>query len=952
MTQAAEQMFTLLSVLIDGKKVTYDELIVQAKNANALLKLSDPDFNAAVAEYQRVNGIAFPPAAIIVDPKGNEEDRDWFDKFLQANPKPVAFERYMSFLKESEHIGTESRKTIRKDIYRTVRQFANPNSINKSISKGLVVGDVQSGKTANYLGLINLAIDAGYRDVILLTGTTEYLREQTQDRTDKGLVGADSTSFLSQGLPLRYEGVGKNTKDYYAITYTNKTVDFTPSNSANLNFLPSDFLTKPRIYVVKKNKSVLDLLNTYLAKDKKSASSALLIIDDECDNASLNTRDPNERTIINDEICQLFDKFKICTYVGYTATPFANIFVLPDDEGPKKFNLFPSNFIVLLDTPDDYFGASKMFQKYDKTAKKGEGSSVIGILDSYEQNFLPTNHKKEYPFTALPQSLKDAIDIFLLGNVVRTLRGDEHSHRSMLVNISRYNSVQEDIANCISDYVHQLLILISQTCKMPFDFFIRDPSMKKLYDLWCTDEYFGRSREKGQPANKEYPFSKIQAGLFDEISKFEVAIVNLLHADQRYNYDAKKEQGARVIVVGGFTLSRGLTLYGLMVSYYNRHATAYDVLLQMGRWFGYRTNYEDLVKIFMTQESLDCYCVARDATEELKNRFRWMAAQNKTPSDFGLAVQESPDSLETSLLITARNKMKTGEDKIMQIIELSGEVVDTSKIEKSFDLAKKNQDAVDSFFAKIRASGISYTHPETSPERIFLSGVSKSLILDFLEEINVSPANNTFDILSLSQFLLKDTHAALDKWDVVVATGDSTDGETTACIDGHSYLPVQRAFSFTESETYVKINSGHNHIVDPGLFRIGLTKKEVEMAKQHAKKERDEQKRKTDGVTSRDYLSIPGRHPLLIVYPVSLKTDADSDCPDQVAAALESEAKKKLKATLNGQCLYGFAMGFPGEAGSIKAIYRINVILQKQLKNITDDSDEDEDLTAEGEKYE
>lgn len=675
LTDKEDSLYRMLAILsLSGKSLGWSELINHTHTLAQMLDLNEDEIKHVITYYEEVNGISKKDSKLLIE--GNNEC--WFANLLESN-KTLYLNRYCKYLLEEKHMSADVVSSIKRDLIRICKNFANPMNpfiVNK---KGLVVGDVQSGKTANYIGIINLAVDIGYKNVVLLTGTTENLRNQTQKRVDSGFIGAKSNTIAKQ---IEYIGVGYEHKSYYAITYTDEDKDFLKNVLDSVKTNETD-LNKPRIFVIKKNKRVLTELKEYLEINGKTRSdSSILIIDDECDYASLNTRTKENRTAINGLIGEFFKLFKTTTYVGYTATPYANIFVDPDDT-PDSIDLFPKDFIVLLEPPANYIGGTKMFAKWNENDFENQQASKypsygphVYLLNETEPNFLPTIHKIDDQPSQIAGSLKKAICSFLIGNCIRTLKGDAFEHRSMLINISRFNDVQESLKYLVEDFVKDMKNAIEQTyMRDDLSKFLNSEITRMIYDVWDkTDVYsekFGEIAEKDVKPNRErFAWIDIQHILYDEIQKFEVTVANYKHKNDRYNYDDKKDVGARVIVIGGFSLSRGLTLEGLMTSYYNRNASAYDVLLQMGRWFGYRPNYEELSMVFMTQGNVDCFRAAISATEELKESFRQMAEENKTPCEFGLAVKQSPETLDTNLLVTARNKCKNATSYKLSLIHI------------------------------------------------------------------------------------------------------------------------------------------------------------------------------------------------------------------------------------------------------------------------------------------
>lgn len=374
------------------------------------------------------------------------------------------------------------------------------------------MGDVQSGKTSNYLALASLACDYGYKLILILAGMTDSLRIQTQERTDEGFVGAVSSSIGED--TIKYIGVGTYGEqgEYFALPLTTDESDFVKISATSGDF------NKPLVLVVKKNKSVLINVKKWLKPGQYGVSSKnIMIIDDECDNASVNTKRDEDPSTINGLIRDIYNNFNCSTYVGYSATPFANIFINPDDDQLGYDDLFPSDFIHRLHaSPESYFGADKVFGNLENQ------SEHLVTLDEEEPLFLPAKHKKDYVYEGLTQSLRTAICNFLICNCIRTHRGDGKKHRSMMVNISAYNVIHEDIKNCIENYVETLRNTISQYDRYPLERFLKSAEMRRIYDIYTKDPFYTKKSDKYpyKSLNEEVPFSEIKNLLFDEISKF------------------------------------------------------------------------------------------------------------------------------------------------------------------------------------------------------------------------------------------------------------------------------------------------------------------------------------------------------------------------------------------------------------------------------------------------
>ena len=852
--------------------------------------------NLVVERYEILIGV-IQPLPVILD---NGDPSEWF---IDLKPT-LNFEysnRYFDYLRRND-FADDTIKVIQQSTEKVLSYCANPKGssyINAQKKRGLVVGDVQSGKTSNYISLINMACDAGYNIVVLLAGMTSSLRQQTQDRIDEGFIGAKSDTL--SGGP-EYIGVGIDSHKYYGIPLTNHTSDFVKYVKQNQNAGSEDYV-KPIVLVVKKNKSILESVSEWLKPGKNNIKkqSNILIIDDEADNASVNTkRDPSEMTAINSAIRKIYNNFPIASYVGYTATPFANIFINPFEVDPSNQDLFPSDFIVLLETPSNYFGFDKAFEKINGEYKH------ISIIDQNDINYLPTNHKKDVYYDGLAEDLKDAILNFYISNVIRTLDGKKTKHRSMLVNISRFNDVQKQIVEKIQEYHDAFKDELEELDMQDDIHYFKSLKLKRLYELYMTEKNYENARKK-------YTWNDVKAQLWNEVKQVNISLINN-SIKSRFSYDDYKNIGARVIIVGGFVLSRGLTLEGLMISYFDRNSVAYDTLMQMCRWFGYRFGYEDLCKIYMTQESLDSFEAVNDAVDNLKDQFRQLANSNKTPKDFGLMVKESPDTLDTALLVTARNKMYSTK-QVYCTLNYSGFAVDTSKIFKNQHLTIHNYNQVKQLFDNLISEGFVI---DNSKNRLFVENISSDVVAKFIKNIKIPFENTKFDQDSISDYILSDNNQ-YKKWDVVVASGASA--ISFELYPGKSVKASERNYDDDnkfDNEDFFRVSGTKNRLFEPSIFAAGLNEFEINQVKKYAKNEMESGRRKSSTPIVLDYLNVQGRKPLLVIYPVVLHGKNNKDTFD----------KAKFK-----NVVYGFAVGFPATEKGIRIKYRANKIKLEQLLN-------------------
>ena len=911
-------LFNVLYHTLQGKKVPYNDVVQKVKQLFPIILpelIASPDHNAIVKNvvdrYVSEVGIqTFDPEFIDLD----REAKYWLYKEKDRISHPF-FDRYKLYLSND---GFEPKviKNIELSCEQILARCANPKTTALTEKKkGLVVGDVQSGKTANYLGLINMAYDYGYRIVVLLAGTTNSLREQTQKRTDSGVIGAKSDSI---GNTIEFLGVGLNTNEHFAVPFTNQVNDFKKFVQKNLNVAIAD-INKPVVLVVKKIKSVLESVAERPQSElseKGLDCRSILIIDDEADNASITTsKDPEKPTTINRCIRDIFNKFPIASYVGYTATPFANIFINPyDDE--SYLDLFPTDFIAQLHAPSTYFGGRLVFPNNDTRSK------YVRLISENEPNFLPVVHDKYIPYPAMADSLKEAINSFVICNVIRTLRGHGLKHRSMMINITRFNDTQALVWERVTEYLEALRNAIEQLSDMPLTLFCKNRYCRALYELYHNDDFFKEIRE-GNPDIGTDPvaWEAIQQGLYEEIKKFIVVVINSRNGQmnnidpsgrkKRFDYDDKKDEGARVIAIGGMVLSRGLTLEGLMTSYYSRNAGAYDTLLQMCRWFGYRPKYMDLCRIYLTQVSIDQFDAVLTATEDLKEQFSEMKLRDKKPIDFGLMIKECPDTLETTLLITSRNKMR-GTQVFERRLNYSGVYADTSKMSKSPTANRQNLDAFNRFCNNVSFSWKTKDGDPTTHRYYMAQNVSQHYIAQLFRDLSIPIENKKFNTNGLAEYI--EDSDKFPYWDVVIANGNSKD--SSLFMEVH---PVERSFHMRSENDLIRIGGSNNRVLDPGLLNAGLWYRDGE------------------ALSAKEYCNHR-EVPILVVFPIDLKCEDE----ENEANAFERVWKSEAKNGLGGNVLLAFACGFPGTDSKTMVKYRANAVMIDQLTAGIDLDDEDE----------
>lgn len=595
--------------------------------------------------------------------EGRERRMPWLKEFKADQRTDWDFwTRYVKYLKKDKHFPDAVIAHLDNLTDEVLDHLFNPQMENVQIDKkGLVVGQVQSGKTANYTGLICKAADAGFNFIIVLAGIHNNLRSQTQTRLDEGFLGFD-TQYVrkyEEGLSQKI-GVGcyKGFKHAIAnsITTSEEKGDFTQgrADSLGINFdTPTPFLL-----VVKKNVSVLKRLYAWLhthAGDGKITTKSLLVIDDEADNASINTNKKEfDPTKINQHIRQIIAQFAKSAYVGYTATPFANIFIpLADDD------LFPRDFIINLPAPDNYIGPEKVFgTSVIPDESNDDLLPIVKTITDYA-GFIPEKHKKNDPlpsYDQIPDSLRTAIKCFIITCAIRMARGQGNKHNSMLIHVTRFqvwqNAVKELVEKLFGYYKSEIEANDTTVMEELRCIFEEDLPDYKSY-VTVSREILESSQKNIDKLIKIHTWDEIRPYLFKAVQKIEVKSINGSSGDVLTYYE-HEETGVSVIAIGGDKLSRGLTLEGLSVSYFLRASKMYDTLMQMGRWFGYRPGYVDLCRLFTSPELNGWFRHITMASEELRAEFNYLAEARSTPDKYALKVRSHPGCLQ----ITSLSKMR------------------------------------------------------------------------------------------------------------------------------------------------------------------------------------------------------------------------------------------------------------------------------------------------------
>lgn len=529
--------------------------------------------------------------------------------------------------------------------------------------RGLVLGYVQSGKTANFSAVITKAADAGYRLIVVMSGVTNSLRRQTQRRLSEEILDLNPDKWIA---------------------LTSEDEDFRRGGriAAANAMLTSG---KPVLCVVKKNGVVLRRLLKWLqaASPETLRACPTLIVDDEADQASVNTAKGDAiRAVINDRVVSLLRLMPRVAYVGYTATPFANIFV--DITQPE--DLYPRDFIIDLPRPPAYFGPERIFGRdrmtQDEADEAVDGLDMIRrVPDDDVAVVAPRGRDRSEFMPQIAPSLAEALDYFMLASAVRVVRGQGDKHCSMLIHTTLYANIHARFKPVVEQWLASRLAGLAG----------HDPATEQHFaDLWAGEASRVPSASMGEV---DVTYDAISAVLQDTI-RGTVVVVENSTSDERLDYEKEPQ---RVIVIGGNVLARGLTIEGLVVSYFVRAASTYDTLLQMGRWFGYRGGYSDLPRIWMTEDLDNDFRALALVERELRADIRRYEHEGITPLQFSPKIRTHP-----SLMITSQMKMQHAVDCE---VSYSGRSVQTILFEhRDPDVVDRNQRAVRTLLERVPSS--------------------------------------------------------------------------------------------------------------------------------------------------------------------------------------------------------------------------------------------------------
>ena len=655
-------------------------------------------------------------------------------------------------------------ETILRNMENPARQSFN--------SKGLVVGYVQSGKTANFTALISKAADVGYRFVIVLAGIHDELRQQTQIRIDKELTGHNNLTL--EGNFIEWNEL-EESKRWLNLTSAGwlsgmETGEF---SGRGINKFNDVFLNKKRpvIAIVKKNVKILDRIIKWINQSDESdrINVPILIIDDEADQASIdgNSNKPDtDPAKTNAKIRSIINLFQRSSYVGYTATPFANVFIKHDtDHNTLGDDLYPRNFIHSLPEPNGYFGTRKIFH------------------DSLDDFFVkvindPKNDRKYLADSGIiTDDLRSAIISFFISIVIRRFRGAEDAPMSMMINIDHRVSKMNRVGIMVKNYV---------TVELPK--FLKEVDILEIYDKYISDSE--TLNNKLATNNKFYDKNKIIEEVLILI-KSKAVLVKTLNSGNEDKLDYAKEPSMKVIAVGGNKLSRGLTLDGLTITYYLRESKQFDTLLQMGRWFGYRKGYEDLVRIYTSKILWKQFKDLAIVELEFRENIQEMIEDDKTPKEFAIGVTQI-----LGLLPTAKNRLGAaelqsnygGSQVTIKKLTLDNVVIIDQNLNYTFSLISDlfALTSKPSKSSKNKHSTILFQNVPIKPIKQYINNfqIAKDTDGSYLE----------FNREDLIRYITKKEETLFSTWNVaIVSIGIDDDADTIELNHEYKIKPVNRA---------------------------------------------------------------------------------------------------------------------------------------------------------------
>lgn len=911
MNKLYEKAINTCQALIGYKLgVCDDEINMAISNVTSLPMFAELDKTELQKSLLAIYNVKVDTYQIL---EGRDARIPWLKEFKAERCSEWLFwTRYKKYLTEQKHFAPEVISRLDDLTDRILDKLFNPQRSDIVINKkGLVVGQVQSGKTANYTGLVCKAADAGFNLIIILAGIHNNLRSQTQTRIDEGFLGFDTqnTRAYDMNRTIRI-GVGliPGFDDAIANSYTTSTEqgDFTRQavNTAGFNFNNP----QPITLVIKKNVSVLKRLYQWLKSQSTNdiiANKSLLLIDDEADNASINTsREGDDPTAINGNICKIIKLFNRSAYVGYTATPFANIFIPLD-----KDDLFPKDFIINLPAPNNYIGPEKVFG----TSADPDGNEellpiVFPVTDS--DTFVPVGHKKDDAkptIDNIPESLRTAIKCFIITCAIRIARGQENKHNSMLIHISRFQAWQnhiKDIIESLFKYYKSEIEANDPTILKEFRRIFEEDSL--TYQSYCTitkEIIASPTLSKIDNKIQIHTWNEIEPLLYRAVQKIEVKSINGTSGDTLTYYENEKN-GISVIAIGGDKLSRGLTLEGLSVSYFLRASKMYDTLMQMGRWFGYRSGYVDLCRLFTSNELNEWYRHITLASDELREEFRYLAESGGTPENYALKVRTHPGQLQ----ITSISKMRYTKNIL---VSWAGRLVETYQLLRDPKSKHENLVATDSLLSELG-------NPDKIKNDYLWKDISSDIVCDYLSRFKLPESLRKVDLDLICNYIQDlNKNGELTFWNIALMSKNANEETCTHTFSNGirvgCFIRRQASDAQDANKYYIRKNHIVGNPTDEFIDLSDILPQALTETQNRKNKSGEEWKHEYPSPQLVRQEFRPKETPLLMIYPLNPEY---SNMPRE----------QNIIYTKNDEPFIGFAIAFPHSDTNKAVSYVVNQV--------------------------
>lgn len=745
-------------------------------------------------------------------------------------------------------------------------------------TRGLVLGFVQSGKTANYTALIAKAVDAGYRLVVVLSGIDNGLRRQTNIRLKRELIGYPDGRAGVVGMPP----IGKQ---WHEFTRPELHGDFAPglANHAALQG------SQPVLVVLKKNGPVLRRFLRWIddAPNDVRRTLPVLVIDDEADQASVDTRgtyqsedsppDPDYEapSVINGLIRDLLRRFERKAYVAYTATPFANILIPHDASDPRVGNdLYPKDFIIDLPKPPGYFGAEEFFGRMDS-----ESGDIVGGIDVVRQT-------TDMDIAALeqgdmPQSLETAIVDFVLAGAARAQRGEPEAPATMLIHTSQRILVQGHLRELVATHFASL--------RDEWRYHRTRGVRERLRQRWESE--FRPLTQKSSP-EFDVEFDSLEAHLGPFLEAVQVKEINSATGDV---LDYEREPNLKAIAVGGNRLSRGLTLEGLLVSFFIRRSVTFDTLMQMGRWFGFREGYADLCRIYTTAELEGWFSDLALVEHRLREDIEMYESNNLSPYQVGMRIWQHPVMQVTSPL----KRRFASSTTISQSYSLALEQTFKFPLRRVADLAVQSEANRLAVRDLVTAMGSSSDFDNKGPIWV---GVPARVVTDFLEQFRLDAEARSISLPLILAYIAKGLEVGeLTHWTVAIRGRESSLPELGTADWGLPDGPIPQISRSRLGET-----DSLGVITSPGDEGVGLAPEMRAKAEARVRSEKEAGRKKSENSAFREVR--PATDGVLLLYPISRRSGHDLE---------KGAARRPIYEDANAsdaRDLVGLALSFPESA--------------------------------------